>query len=66
MRNLAQTIQTIKLSISRNPLHPNPVADVKQVLEKMTNDETGTTFLLAADGLYLIRLPAVEEKYDIH
>jgi hypothetical protein len=49
-----------------NPLHPNPVADVKQVLEKITNDETGTTFLLAADGLYLIRRPAVEEEYEIH
>ena len=49
-----------------NPLHPNPVGDVKQVLEKITNDETGTTFLLTADGLYLIRRPAVEEEYYIH
>ena len=49
-----------------NPLHPNPVADVKQVFEKITNDETGTTFLLTADGLYLIRRPAVEEEYEIH
>jgi hypothetical protein len=55
--------QVVDLS---NPLHPNPVADVKQVLEKITNDETGTTFLLAADGLYLIRRPAVEEEYEIH
>ena len=49
-----------------NPLHPNPIADVKQVFEKITNDETGTTFLLTADGLYLIRRPAVEEEYEIH
>jgi|SRR5712664_5033034 hypothetical protein len=49
-----------------NPLHPNPVGDVKQVPEKITNDETGTTFLLAADGLYPIRRPAVEEEYKIH
>jgi len=39
---------------------------VKQVLEKITNDETGTTFLLAADGLYVIRRLAVEEEYEIH
>ena len=26
----------------------------------MTNADTGTTFLLAADGLYLIRRPALE------
>jgi len=49
-----------------NPLHPNTVADVNQVLEKVTNDETGTTFLLGADGLYLIRRPALEEEYKIH
>jgi hypothetical protein len=48
------------------PLQLNPVADVKQVREKITNDEMGTTFLLTADGLYLIRRPAVEEEYEIH
>src|SRR6266436_6253853 len=55
--------QVVDLS---NPLRPNPVADVKHVFEKITNDETGTTFLLATDGLYLIRRPAVEEEHDIH
>jgi hypothetical protein len=55
--------QVVDLS---NPLHPNPVADVKQVREKITNDETGTTFLLTADGLYLVRRPAVEEENFIH
>jgi hypothetical protein len=60
---LALPIRTGDLS---NPLHPDSVAGVKQVNEKITNDETGTTFLLAADGLYLIRRPAVEEEYDIH
>jgi hypothetical protein len=55
--------QVVDLS---NPLNPNPVGDVKNVLEKITNDETGTTFLLTPDGLYLIRRPAVEEEYEIH
>ncbi len=45
---------------------PNRVYDVKQVREEITNDETGTTFLLAADGLYLIRRPAVEYEHFIH
>jgi hypothetical protein len=45
-----------------NPVDPNPVAEVKQVLEKITNDETGATFLLAADGLYVIMRPAVERN----
>jgi hypothetical protein len=55
--------QVVDISL---PLQLNPVADVKQVREKITNDETGTTFLLTADGLYLIRRPAVEEEYEIH
>jgi hypothetical protein len=49
-----------------NTREPNPVYDVKQVREELTNEETGTTFLLAADGLYLIRRPAVEAEYEIH
>ena len=55
--------QVVDLS---NPLHPNHVADVNQVLKKITNHETGTTFLLTANGLYLVRRPAVEEDYKIH
>jgi hypothetical protein len=55
--------QVVDLS---NPLQPNSIADVKQVNDKITNEETGTTYLLAGDGLYLIRLPAVEEEYEIH
>ena len=55
--------QVVDLS---NPLNPRPVAKVKQVRAELTNDETGTTFLLTADGLYVIRRPAVEEEYDIH
>jgi hypothetical protein len=55
--------QVVDLS---NPLHPNRVGDVKQVREKIENGETGTTFLLTADGLYLVRRPAVEEEYNLH
>ena len=36
------------------------------VRQEITNAETGTTFLLTADGLYLIRRPAVEEQYKIN
>jgi hypothetical protein len=49
-----------------NPLQTQPVADVKQVRQQITNHETGTTFLLTAEGLYIIRRPAVEEENDIH
>jgi hypothetical protein len=38
----------------------NRVVDVKQVSEEIAKNDTGTTFLLAASGLYVIRRPAVE------
>jgi hypothetical protein len=46
-----------------NPLHPSPLPDINQVLEKITNYQTGTTFLLTSDGLYLIRQPALEAEF---
>ena len=58
-----QDYQVIETAYGREP---NRVDDVKQVREEITNDETGTTYLLAADGLYLIRRPAVEQEYEIH
>jgi hypothetical protein len=36
------------------------VIEVKQVRQEATNADTGTTFLLAQNGLYLIRRPALE------
>jgi hypothetical protein len=55
------------------PSDPNPLDyqitansrtyEVKQVRQEITNRATGTTFLLAADGLYLVRRPAVEKEY---
>ena len=59
----AQDYQVVETASAREP---NRVYDVKQVRQQITNDETGTTFLLAADGLYLIRRPAVEEEHYIH
>jgi hypothetical protein len=36
------------------------VVEVRQVRQEATNAATGTTFLLAENGLYLIRRPALE------
>jgi len=52
--------------ITANSREPNRVYEVKQVRQEITNHETGTTFLLAADGLYLIRRPTVEKEYKFH
>jgi hypothetical protein len=41
------------------------VSTVKQVREEITNDDTGTTYLLAGDGLHLIRRPAAERRKSL-
>ena len=38
----------------------NTVFDVKQVREEISKSDTGTTFLLSENGLYVVRRPAVE------
>jgi hypothetical protein len=49
-----------------SPQELNQVFGMKGVLQEITNDNTGTTFLLTPEGLYLIRRPAVEENYQNH
>ncbi len=51
-----QVVETV------NSREHNRIDEVRQVRQEITNDETGTTFLLTADGLYLIRRPAMEEE----
>jgi hypothetical protein len=41
------------------------VVEVKQVRQEVTNPDTGTTFLLAENGLYLIRRPALEAAPEV-
>jgi hypothetical protein len=41
---------------------PTQLATVKDVKHRVTNDETGTTFLLGSDGLTAVRRLPVEEE----
>ena len=41
------------------------VIEVRQVRQDVTNPDTGTTFLLAENGLYLIRRPALEAAPEV-
>jgi hypothetical protein len=43
----------------------NRVLDVKQVREEVTKADTGTTFMLTQNGLYVIRRPAVESIHQM-
>ncbi|HSY34549.1 MAG TPA: hypothetical protein VK814_02250 [Acidobacteriaceae bacterium] len=45
---------------------PTQLATVKDVKHRVTNDETGTTFLLGSKGLTVIRRLSVEYDYQIH
>jgi hypothetical protein len=45
------------------PHSPQLLATVKMVNQELVNDETGTTYLLGADGLTVVRRPAVELRY---
>lgn len=65
MQSVANT-RDYQIFASVNSREPERVYDVKQVRQEITNDETGTTFLLGVDGLYVIRRLAVEEEYEIH
>jgi hypothetical protein len=40
----------------------NAVFDVKQVREEISKADTGTTFLLSENGLYIVRRPAIESE----
>jgi hypothetical protein len=42
------------------------LVEVKQVRQETTNAVTGTTFLLAEKGLYLIRRPALETPPEVY
>jgi len=55
-----QSDQEYEVVETTDPLDLGRVLDVKQVREKVTNEATGTTFLLTQNGLYVIRRPAVE------
>jgi hypothetical protein len=45
-----------------NSSDPVQVFDVQDVRGMVTNEGTGTTFLLTGEGLYVVRRPAVEEE----
>jgi hypothetical protein len=41
------------------------VVEVNKVRQEVTNPDTGTTFLLAENGLYLVRRPALEAAPEV-
>ena len=48
-----------------NPANPSLLLTVKQVTGEIAREETGTTFLLGADGLTIIRRLRAEQRYKM-
>jgi hypothetical protein len=57
---LPQGTRNYKIFQSGDSYGDDRVIEVKQVRQEATNADTGTTFLLTQNGLYLIRRPALE------
>ena len=57
---VGQPTRDYRVIQSGNSRSDDRVVEVKQVRQEATNAGTGTTFLLAENGLYLIRRPALE------
>src|ERR1700723_1591825 len=45
---------------------PTQLATVKEVRHRVTNNETGTTFLLGPNGLTVVRRLSIEYDYKVH
>jgi hypothetical protein len=48
-----------------HPSHPVTLATVDGVVQRISRDETGTSFLLSRKGVTMVRRPRVEEEYAI-
>jgi hypothetical protein len=59
---IARDYQVVDIAAS----NPTQLATVKEVKHRVTNDETGTTFLLGSDGLTVIRRLSAENDYKEH
>jgi hypothetical protein len=56
----AHDYQVIDASDPRSPI---VLANIQLVQQKIENNDTGTVFLLGADGLTVLRRPHREEEY---
>jgi hypothetical protein len=58
---IARDYQVIDIAASA----PTQLVTVKDVKHRVTNDETGTTFLLGSNGLTVVRRLSVENNYKV-
>lgn len=54
------------VAVVANLQQPTRAFDVEGVRAQLTNKDTGTTFLMTADGLYVVRRTMLEQEYAAH
>jgi hypothetical protein len=59
---IARDYQVINIAAS----DPTQLTTVQNVKHRVTNDETGTTFLLGSNGLTVVRRLSIENDYKVH
>jgi hypothetical protein len=59
---IGRSYQVIDIAASA----PTQLATIEDVRHRVTNDETGTTFLLGPNGLTVVRRPSIENDYKEH
>jgi hypothetical protein len=60
--NVAQTFEVVDTT---NPSRPGLLASVSAVKERLSNEDTGTLFLLNNDGVTVVRQLPVEEEHQM-
>jgi hypothetical protein len=63
VRAIPRDYQVVDTSV---PSEPSLLVTIKAVKHQVTNDETGTTFLLGSAGLTVVRRISVEDGYKIN
>jgi hypothetical protein len=61
----AQSARDIQVVVTASAGDPNHVFDIGEVRQELTKHDTGTTFLLTQNGLYIVRRPVVEKQNDL-
>ena len=61
----AQSARDVQVVVTASSGDLNRVVDVKEVRQELTKHDTGTTFLLAQSGLYVVRRPVVERQNEL-
>jgi hypothetical protein len=54
------------VAVAANLQEPTRAFDIEGVRAQVTNNNTGTTFLMTANGLYVVRRRTLEQEYAAH